>query len=282
MVFAQLREAYHRNVCARIIRVQSTKQGRYPNFADKSSKASKDIANHVIAAIGCVPQTGSIAGQTAGRLFEETTRDYIRASFSHLQHIRPGKWEYVIGQSLARFEQFEHLKALDELVAAQKELASILGAERIIKPDIVVARQPLSDEEINVQKPLVDGETLSSLTPLRATNNALPLLHASISCKWTLQNDRSQNARSEALNLIRHRKGHVPHIVAVTAEPLPTRIAALALGTGDIDCVYHFALYELEHAVRETENEDQLDMLLTLIAGRRLRDISDLPFDLAI
>ncbi|MDY0092718.1 MAG: NgoMIV family type II restriction endonuclease [Candidatus Vecturithrix sp.] len=28
-------------------------------------------------------------------------------------------------------------------------------------------------------------------------------------------------------------------------------------------------------------NEDQLDMLNMLIEGRRLRDISDLPFDLA-
>ena len=282
MIFAQLRAAYHRDICTRIIRVQPARRGGHPNFADKSSKASKEIARQVIANIGCVPQTGSLAGQTAGKLFEEVTRDYIEAAFSRLQHIRPGKWEYAIGQSLARFEQYEHLKALDELVAAQKELASILGAEHIIKPDIVVARRPLADEEINIRETLTGGEALSSRTPLRAANNALPLLHASISCKWTLRNDRSQNARSEALNLIRHRKGHVPHIVAVTAEPLPTRIAALALGTGDIDCVYHFALYELEHAIREIENEDQLDMLITLIEGRRLRDISDLPFDLAI
>lgn len=46
-------------------------------------------------------------------------------------------------------------------------------------------------------------------------------------------------------NLIRNRKGNLPHIVVVTGEPMPARIASLALGTGDIDCVYHFALYEL-------------------------------------
>jgi len=28
-------------------------------------------------------------------------------------------------------------------------------------------------------------------------------------------------------------------------------------------------------------NEDQMDMLRVLVEGRRLRDISDLPFDLA-
>jgi hypothetical protein len=70
--------------------------------------------------------------------------------------------------------------------------------------------------------------------------------------------------------------------VVVVAEPLPTRIASLALGTGDIDCVYHFALIELQQAVNETGNDDQAEMLSMLINGRRLRDISDLPFDLAI
>ncbi len=84
------------------------------------------------------------------------------------------------------------------------------------------------------------------------------------------------------MNLIRNRKGHTPHIVAVTAEPLPTRLAALALGTGDLDCVYHFVLPELKQAIEEIKNEDQLDMLNVMIEGRRLRDISDLPFDLAI
>lgn len=60
------------------------------------------------------------------------------------------------------------------------------------------------------------------------------------------------------------------------------RIASLALGTGELDCVYHFALYELQQAVRATGNDDQNEMLETLIQGRRLRDISDLPLDLAI
>jgi len=57
---------------------------------------------------------------------------------------------------------------------------------------------------------------------------------------------------------------------------------SLALGTGDLDCVYHFALPELREAVEKTDSEDQLEMLLGMINGRRLRDISDLPFDLAI
>jgi len=45
--------------------------------------------------------------------------------------------------------------------------------------------------------------------------------------------------------------------------------------------VYHFALDELQDAILAIENEGQMDMLRTLVDGRRLRDISDLPFDLA-
>lgn len=68
----------------------------------------------------------------------------------------------------------------------------------------------------------------------------------------------------------------------VTAEPLPSRIASIALGTGDLDCVYHFALYELIAAVKEAELEDAGEMLRILVEGKRLRDISDLPLDLAV
>ena len=65
-------------------------------------------------------------------------------------------------------------------------------------------------------------------------------------------------------------------------EPMPTRIQSLALGTGDLDCTYHGALYELHEATKDSQKEDQLEVLEQLIAGRRLRDISDLPLDLAV
>ena len=101
-------------------------------------------------------------------------------------------------------------------------------------------------------------------------------------CKWTLRSDRAQNARSEALNLIRNRKGHLPHIAVITAEPLPSRLASIALGTGDIDCVYRFALYELQEAVAAGGWEDAQDMLAVMVDGARLKDISDLPLDMAV
>ncbi len=159
------------------------------------------------------------------------------------------------------------------------ELKTILG-DYIIKPDIVIGVKPLPEELINKRSNVVDEKT-SRLSPMRLINNPeFEILHASISCKWTLRSDRSQNSRTEGLNLIRNRKGHTPHIMLVTAEPYPNRIASVALGTGDIDCVYHFALYEMMEAMQKLDDEGSLDMLNLLVEGKRLRDISDLPFDL--
>src|SRR5206468_12967837 len=117
---------------------------------------------------------------------------------------------------------------------------------------------------------------------IRLRNNKVPILHASISCKWTIRSDRAQNARSEALNLIRNRKGRTPHIAVVTGEPLPSRLASLALGTGDLDCVYHFALPELILAAEKIEQEDAVHLINIMTDGKRLKDIADLPLDLAI
>jgi hypothetical protein len=70
--------------------------------------------------------------------------------------------------------------------------------------------------------------------------------------------------------------------VVVTGEPLPSRLASIALGTGDIDCVYHFALTELKETVADEQLSDAREMLGIMVSGRRLKDISDLPLDLAI
>ena len=80
--------------------------------------------------------------------------------------------------------------------------------------------------------------------------------------------------------MIRNRKGHLPHIVVVTAEPLPGRIASIALGTGDIDCVYHTALGELQEAVKQSGTEEPMKQLDIMIKGKRLKDIEELPVDL--
>ena len=284
---SELRRSYHSKIGSQIVRFAERDGTPYPNFADVSSRSSVTIANAIVESIGFVNRTGSrITGQTAGALFEKITTEFIQDAFEAISHLRPGQWQYLTTRTqISNFAQYRHLENLASLVSNNQALSAALGHGYIVTPDIVVARYPVARDDVNASQTLLDGSEYAQLTPFLAANRAdpLPLLHASISCKWTIRSDRSQNTRTEALNLIRNRKGNLPHILAVTAEPLPMRIASLALGTGDIDCVYHFALNELRQACQSIHQaEDQAEMLEIMIAGDRLRDISDLPFDIAV
>ena len=288
MSVRQLRRNYHRQIYEQVVRFSTNRKSglEYPNFADGDSKASCEIAWGIVERLKTVDTSDPVSGQTVGAKFESITATFIEQVFQLLGHIRPGNWFYSTRYAISQFDQYEHLEYLERFkkLVENPLLASALSEGYIIKPDIVVGRQLITDEEINQRGEVVEnGGEVASMTTLREANvdSLRPLLHASISCKWTIRSDRVQNARTEALNLIRNRKGRLPHIAVVTAEPLPTRLAAIALGTGDVDCVYHFALPEMRAAIAEINNEDQMDMLDIMIRGKRLRDISDLPFDLA-
>ena len=257
--------------------------------ADKGNKPSREIAAGLARRLLSETHERQ-AGQTSGSNFEVLLAEFVNRTFPKLQHVRPGEWEVIqLGNRSAmktsNFVQYEHLEYLQELTNTNAKLKTILGNDYIVAPDVVVYRHPVEDSKLNNPFPVVD-DSVSTMTELRASNNEKPLLLASISAKWTMRSDRAQNSRTEALNLIRNRKGQTPHIVVVTGEPLPSRIASLALGTGDIDCMYHFALYELTEAVEEyayaNGREDIVEQLDTLIAGKRLKDISDLPLDLCL
>ncbi len=225
-------------------------------------------------------------GQTSGAKFEQINMQFLSETFPKLQNLRPGKWHIVkLGNRNAMktssFSQYEHLEYLSLLTHNDARLAASMGNDYMVAPDVVIYRETETDEVINEHTAIVD-DNICRLADLRKSNGGLPILHASISAKWTMRSDRAQNSRTEALGLIRNRKGHLPHIVVVTGEPMPARLASLALGTGDIDCVYHFALYELVQAVKEAQAEDSIELLDMLIQGKRLKDISDLPLDLTV
>ena len=256
--------------------------------ADSSNVPSKVIAQIVAEKLGAKVGV-KMKGQTAGTLFEQITMQFISETFPNLQHLRPGDWSimHLGNQSVIKtsdFAQYEHLAYLAQIVDQNKQLSTMLGNDYMVSPDIVVYRALCEDAEINNCCRFVDDK-ICTMADLRKKNGGKPILHASVSAKWTMRSDRAQNSRTEALNLIRNRKGHLPHIVVVTGEPLPSRIASLALGTGDVDCVYHFALYELIDAVKQFGSqgrEDIVETLENLVMGKRLKDISDLPLDLAI
>ena len=282
---AKARQWFHKNLVSRGVLVIDT-QG-VPSNSDKDNKPSCAIGKLVARKLNA--KSGrKLPAQTAGSIFEELVCEFIRRTFPKLQHLRPGKWMVEnLGNANAiktsSFVQYEHLAHLEKVVRADHQLATMLGNDYVVAPDIVVARHPCSDDEINAVTKIVDNNVCLR-TDIREKNNAHEIMHASISAKWTMRSDRAQNSRTEALNLIRNRKGHLPHVVVVTGEPLPSRLASLALGTGDIDCVYHFALHELVDAVKQFGSdgrEDVIEQLETMIDGKRLRDISDLPLDLS-
>lgn len=279
MILEKIRRNYLKEVCSKLLTIDAS---GIPNNADKHSKISVNLAKGIITEIGFkATRKVKAAGQTAGKSFEDLTASYLEKAFNHLRHLRSGKFEFFISKSIYDFEQYEHLALLTQTLKKNRALKATLG-DYLISPDIVIGRYPVDDKEINSKTKLINSKTqIATLTPLRLKNSSKHILHASISCKWTIRSDRSQNSRTEGLNLIRNRKGKTPHIVIVTAEPYPQRISSLALGTGDIDCVYHFALRELIAATRKLNNESVLDSLETMVEGKRLRDISDLPFDLA-
>ncbi|HEY8900585.1 MAG TPA: NgoMIV family type II restriction endonuclease [Chthoniobacterales bacterium] len=279
-LFEEQRASFH----AALLKGPLSFDGNVWANADKRNKSSSSLAAGIAARIIEDPETrDKQAGQTSGAEFEVAVCDYIRTCFEKLPHLRPGRWNFYVkdAAALSRFEQYAHLAEIERLAKEHEELKVVLGNDYLIKPDILVSREPETDRFINRDEWLVNDD-VAIRASIRSDKSPFEVLHASVSCKWTIRSDRSQNSRTEALNLIRNRKGHLPHIAIVSAEPLPSRLVSVALGTGDIDCMYHFALPELQQSLEEFGLEDQADQLRTLVDGKRLKDISDLPLDLAV
>ncbi|MGD8176229.1 NgoMIV family type II restriction endonuclease [Marinimicrobium sp. ARAG 43.8] len=296
-----LRANFHRELFERqVLTLSSSSKSKFGFIASNgdsgqtfsatiSQLLAEKIAKNVNTLAPKIPKKQD--GQRLGNEFEDICCNFVRDSFLELSHLRPGRWlvEKVNTRNesiIARFAQYAHLHDLKKLAERYDDLATFLGNGYTIAPDLVIARFPEPDACINQHSYLVDSNS-AKRAMLRQENHPeadiKPFLHASISCKFTMRSDRAQNTRTEALNLIRNRKGRSPHIVAVTTEPTPSRLGSLALGTGDIDCVYHFALYELIQVLKSNDDyEDALQSLNIMIDGHRLKDISDLPLDLAV
>lgn len=157
--------------------------------------------------------------------------------------------------------QYDHLNKVDELVKEYPELRTTLGTDYIIRPDVVVGLPARHDEE-------------------------RPFLHAAISCKWTIRSDRVQNIRHENNQMIRHRRERLPHLMTVTAEPLPSRLAAIARGTGEVDAVYHIAFDALDYSVtnlaaQKQLSKEQVECWLEVTTLGRVRPYTDLAETIA-
>jgi len=279
------RTQFHRKLCERLLAFLTTEKGRNASNADADNEASKKVGNALAEALGA-RDGNRVPAQTAGNLFEDLTAEFIANSIRSVAHLTPGIWNVEREKSrnplvISRYSQYTHLAEVHELSKDNPGLAAVLGRDYSVASDVVIFRDRMTDQQINVASDFI-GDDVAGADHLRKASGDAPYLHASISCKWTMRSDRAQNARTEALDLIRKRKGRVPHIVAVTAEPLPTRLSSLCLGTGDLDCVYHIALAELRGAVAALDQSEASELLELMIVGGRLKDIADLPLDLIL
>ena len=225
-----------------------------PNISDGNSRTSKAISEKLLELLD-LPTSNFEQPASPGTQLERAVATHLRGELDALAPVE--QWDVrTSGNPLTDFAQYQHLADLEAAVRrdASGALRIAVGADYLVKPDVTVARRRDPDP---------------------------PVLHASVSCKWTLRSDRAQNARTEARGLLSHRKGRAPHITVVTAEPLPSRLASLGFGTGDIDAVYHICFEELQVAVQSAGSEKEKTNLDVLIGGDRLRDYNSLPSVLA-
>ena len=231
-------------VAPEILEIFGWRKGK-PNIADSSSSRSVRIAATMFSSLG-ITRDSTESGQTLGKKLEEAVARFLRRTVPKLAPDR--SWN-ISCQPITDFAQYAHLARIRELAEEDPHgtLQSSLGTDYLIKPDITIG----------------------------IATNTRQHLHAAVSCKWTIRSDRVQNIRHEGVVLTRHRRGRQPHIVAVTAEPLPSRLAAIARGTGELDCVYHVVLRELRSAC--PEDDESSDTLEELILQERLRPLDALP-----
>jgi hypothetical protein len=232
-----------------------TEKGK-PNMADTGSPTSVAIAGAILDTLN-ITQSVEHVGQTAGTELEKAVESHLAKELPALLQLEATP---IVGRKdpITAFAQYQHLAVLEKLIEDDETqtLKAAIGTDYVIKPDVTVGID-------------LDPE-------------AAPFLHAAVPCKWTLRSDRAQNIRHEAVVLIRTRRGRLAHITPVSAEPMPTRLASLARGTGEVDAVYHVALDELRTACASAGNDEQNEVLEELIDHDRLRDLSALAAVLSI
>ncbi|WP_052069387.1 NgoMIV family type II restriction endonuclease [Streptacidiphilus albus] len=273
-----------------------------PNTSDASDKLSIEIGSALFEHLGVpVDQPATPVAKEWAVAMADDLQERLSIPAPHLLIQAERK--------LLHFEQYAHLDvarslanddglevagalaALDALTAADSLLggeplvqavnsvrAAVAGADerRKLLIDLMADESPLN-LDLAVERP-----TIAAVVPGTVL---LPHLVAGFSLKWSLRTDRLQDPRTQGSQMAAMRRGRMPHFAAVTMEPRPYYLGRLAMGTGDLDCVYHLALPELSKAVEEVyvgpKRAKQLDTFHRLVDQRRLRDYDELVTYLA-
>jgi hypothetical protein len=238
-----------------------------PNISDRSNRPSMLIAANMFQAMG-IPRTKQAAdlGDDEGDEGGEPGSLLEIALENHLDNALKAKdpdriWIVKRKQPVTDFAQFLHLSEIQRVLDANPTLRSTFGGDYQIETDVCVGVENSAD-------------------PF-----AIPFLHAAISSKWTIRSDRVQNVRHEFATLVKNRRGRSPHLIAVTAEPLPSRLLSIARGTGEVDNVYHLLYEHLDDAVHQlwdVLSHEQRSAWTEMVIQKRLRPYSSLVDDLTL
>lgn len=208
-----------------------------PNLADVASTASMHLAAYAYETLD-IPRsrirTQSLDEESAFEASGAALERAIETDLSNQLGLKDPErtWRVSRTGTVADYAQFTHLNDLQAILEQTPVLRSTFAGDYQVKTDVYVGVENSADF------------------------SEVPFLHAAISSKWTIRSDRVQNVRHEFATLVRNRRGRCPHLVLVTAEPLPSRLLSIARGTGEIDAVYHL-LY------------DELDMAVSVLCGNR-------------
>ncbi|RDH76883.1 restriction endonuclease [Mycolicibacterium moriokaense] len=232
-----------------------------PNIADLSSTISLQLAAHAYETLDISRSTDAPTEEASGTALERQIESDLRSSLREKDPER--SWSVTRRGTAARYAQYTHLTQLQTLLEQTPVLRATFAGDYLVKTDVYVGVENA------------------------ATPDHLPFLHAAISSKWTIRSDRVQNVRHEFATLVRNRRGRCPHLVLVTAEPLPTRVLAIARGTGEIDAVYHLLYDEIDLAVSVLcqplgPYEEQRAAWTEMAKQQRIKPYSELVNDLIL
>ena len=215
----QLREEYHRTICEKILSVDADTHA-YSN-ADPQRQRSVALAAGIASRMASEHCSQPISSEQSHVLLTDRTVDFLQSAFKQLGFSSPeGCFLSAVSTSrkIARFREYKHLVSFVRRTKKEPELKAKLGGDCLLLPDIAVT-----------------GNRGANQSPHLPKSSRIYLIHshflvqASISCKWTAKRNLSLNFLMEPLNFIKSKKVRKHYIAVVLFEPLPSRIAFLAL-----------------------------------------------------
>ena len=244
------RQEYHWSLQQRLWSVS----GGLPSNSDPASRISVEIGFALAEALGATADLPQLDGPAAGVEFERRTERFIENALSCVDEVTQADWRIETGSSIVEFERYDHLNGVRRAAATNDELGGLLYGDYTLAPGVFVGRKLKSNHPASLGSAVLSGV---------------------VACKWTIPRDIDQRP----INLLRCPELPAGRVAVVTAEPLPGRMASIAIGTGK-PCMYHVALEELQDILAQKRWYESQEMLEIMVDQGRLRDILDLPLNL--